>query len=260
MPVKLLHTLCILLLAGLSGACGKLDTPTPGTYRAQITLRGGDVPFELQIKNDTGQTTLAIVRNEALLPLTEVALREGTLEAQLPDAAGTLHASIGRGELKGEVRLTDPHGKPQALPFAAELDERYRFVEKASTDNADISGYWQLEAIGPEHFTEPVTLHLEQRFDAVDGRLLLPDGQQIALLGQVHGDEVYLSALGQGRAILLTGRVNHQGELQGEAWINLGDANHWVARRLLDEQAVGLSTLDEPVRTVALPWAIPTGN
>lgn len=255
------------LLAGLLGGCGKLDTPTPGTYRAEIKLRGGAVPFELQVKEQQGRATLAMAAGEEWLPLTGVTLQDGTLQAQLPEAAGSLRATIGRGDLKGEVQLTDPQGKPHTLPFSAELDKHYRFVEKPSTDNADISGYWLLEIMDHQHFTMPVTLQLMQRFDAVDGHLLLPaNGQpndqqvtkQIAMLGQVHGDEVYLAALGQGRAMLLKGRVNKQGELQGEAWVNLNAASNWVARRMQDDEVAALTTADEPVRKVALPWSIPT--
>lgn len=257
MTVKPIRLLSVLLLTGLLAACGKLDAPAPGTYRAQVTLRGGEVPFELQVTNENGQTALAIVRAGERLPLSDVALQDGRLDAQLPDAAGTLHATISRDELKGEVRLVDPQGKPHTLPFAADLDQHYRFVEKASTDNADISGYWQLEAISPAHFSAPVTLQLEQRFDAVDGKLLLPDGQLLPLMGQVHGDEVYLSTLSQGRAMLLKGKLNEQGELQGEIWTNLSAAGNWAARRMLDEQAVSLIPPDEPVRQVALPWSIP---
>jgi hypothetical protein len=255
--VKLRRILYLLLLTSLLGACGRLDTPSPGTYRAQVTLRGGEVPFELQIKNEDGQATLAVVHDNELLPLTSVVMQEGTLDAQLPDAAGTLHATIGRGELKGEVRLIDPQGKPQTLPFAADLDDHYRFVEKTSTDNADISGYWQLEVISPEHFAVPVTLQLQQRFDAVDGRLLLPDGKQVAVFGQVNGDEVYLSTLGQGRAMLLKGKVNQRGELQGDAWSNLSAARSWAARRMMDEQITTLAPIDTQVRKVALPWSVP---
>lgn len=257
MTVKLIRILSVLLLTGLLAACGKLAAPTPGTYRAQVTLRGGEVPFELQVQNENGQITLAVVRNDERLPLTEVALKEGQLDAQLPDTAGALHATIGRGELKGEVRLIDPQGKPQTLPFAADLDEHYRFVEEASTDNADISGYWQLETISPAHFTAPVTLQLTQRFDAVDGALLLPDGKQLALLGQVDGDEVYLSTFSHGRAMLLKGKLNEQGELQGEIWTNLSAVSNWAARRMLADQVTSLLPPDEPIRKVALPWHIP---
>lgn len=257
MAATLRHLLTLVLLTGLLGGCGKLDAPTPGTYRAEVKLRGGEVPFELQIKQEQGRTTLAMAHGDEWVPLTGVTLQEGDLRAQLPDAAGALRATIGRGELNGQVLVTDPQGKAHALPFSAQLDKNYRFVEKPSTDNADVSGYWQLEVMDHQHFTKPVTLQLMQRFDAVDGQLLLPNGQ-VAVLGQVHGDEVYLSSFGQGRAMLFKGKVDKQGELQGEAWVNLNAASSWVARRMQDDEVATLQAAEEPVRQVALPWSIPT--
>jgi hypothetical protein len=254
---KLLLPFLYVMLTALLGGCGKLDAPLPGTYRAHVNLRGGEVPFELEISAQKDVTAIGMHRENEVLPLTGLKFHNGTLEAQLPDAAGTMHADIRRGELHGELRMLDQHGAPQVLPFAAELNKPYRFFEQPSTDNADISGYWLLEAISPEHFSAPVTLRLQQRFDAVDGQLHLPDGKVLTLLGQVHGDEVYLSALGYGRALLFKGKVNAQGELQGEVWANLNNVKTWAAKRMSDEQAQAASTQDEQVRRVALPWAIP---
>jgi hypothetical protein len=253
---KLLLPCLGIVLIMLLSACHRLDTPTPGTYRAHVNVRGGEVPFELQISEQQGVTTLGIQRGDSLSPVTRLKLQGGTLEAELPDAAGALHVDIGRDALHGELRLVDPHGKPVVLPFAAELNKRYRFIEQPVSDNADIAGDWILEAISPEHFAEPVRLHLQQRFDAVDGQLQLRDGKQLTIVGQVHGDEVYLSSLGHGRALLFKGKVNAQGELQGEVWANLSNVKTWAAKRLPDEQAQAASGQEEHQR-VALPWAIP---
>ncbi len=253
-----LRLLMTLLLAGLLGACGKLDAPAPGTYRAYVKVRGGEVPFVLQVSESAGNTVLGIVHDGELQAATSMQMQDGTLQAELPDGAGAIHADISRQELKGELRLTDPHGKPQVLAFAADLNETYRFIETPSTDNADISGYWQLEAISPEHFSAPVTVQLQQRFDGVEGELVLPDGQRLPLLGQVNGEEVYLSGLGHGRALLLKGKVGEHGELQGELWTNLSNAQRWAAKRMKEEEAAALAEDHEPLRQVAFPWAIPT--
>lgn len=257
MKTKLLIPFVYVLMTALLGACGKLAAPLPGTYRAQVNLPGGEVPFELQVSTKDGTTSMAILRADAALPLTDLKIHDGTLEAQLPEAAGSVRADIGRGKLHGELRLVDQHGKARVLPFAADLDKHYRFVEQPSTDNADISGYWQLEAISPEHFSEPVSLQLQQRFDAVDGQLRLPDGKLLTILGQVHGDELYLSALGYGRALLFKGKVGNHGELQGEMWSNLSNVKNWAARRMTDEQARATAKPEDQLRRVALPWHIP---
>lgn len=258
MKAKLLIPFLYVAMTALLGGCGKLAAPLPGTYRAQVNLPGGEVPFELQVSAKDGNTSMAILRADETLPLTNLKLHDGTLEAQLPEAAGIVHADIGRGKLHGELRLLDQHGKSQVLPFAADLDKHYRFIEQPSTDNADISGYWRLEAISPEHFSEPVTLQLQQRFDAVDGQLRLPDGKALAILGQMQGDELYLSALGYGRALLLKGKVAKNGELQGDLWMNMSNVKTWAAKRMTDEQAQAASEPIDQMRRVALPWHIPT--
>ena|GEM_PF-1835755 len=249
--------LCIALMLPLS-ACHRLDKPVPGTYRAHINLRGGEVPFVLQIDEQQHTPVVSIKHGDTLVPATGLKLQDGALDVELPDAIGALHAEMGRDELHGELRLTDSHGKPVVLPFAAELNKPYRFIETPLSDNADIAGYWILEAISPEHFAEPVTLHLEQRFDAVDGQLRLPDGKQLTVFGQMHGDEVYLSALGYGRVLLFKGKVDARGELQGEVWANLSNVKTWVAKRMSEELAQAAAEQENSqVNRVALPWAIP---
>ena len=244
-------------LSMLLSGCNRLDKPVPGTYRAHINLRGGEVPFQLQISQQQNATVVNIQRGDTLLPVSGFKTQDGAFEVEFPDAAGTLHADIGRDELHGELRLVDPHGKAVVLPFAAEINKHYRFIEQVSSDNADVAGYWVLEAISPEHFAEPVTLHLQQRFDAVDGQLRLPDGKQLTILGQVHGDEIYLSALGYGRVLLFKGKVSAQGELQGEVWANLANVKTFAAKRMPDEQAQAAAEREEGIKRVALPWAIP---
>lgn len=251
--------LLIPLLALLLSACARLDTPTPGDYRAYVELRGGQVPFVLRVSNEGARPQLWLVRDGAAVPATGVQSKQGAISAQLPNGSGSLQATIRRKTLKGEVRITDPQGMTQTLPFAAELNQSWRFVEQAGTDNADVSGYWQLEAISPNHFATPVIMQLSQTHDAIDGQLLpdsgLESGQRLQLYGQVNGDEVYLGGLGQGRALLFKGKVNAQGELQGDLWTNLSTAQPAVARHTTEAT---LSEETEALRQVALPWAVPT--
>lgn len=256
MKEKLLLAFLCLSMSVLLSACHRLDRPAPGTYRAHINLRGGEVPFELQISDQHGETSLSIRRGDSLAPLSGMKLQNGAFDVDLPDAAGSLHAEIARDQLHGELHMTDQQGKPVVLPFAAELNQHYRFIEPSLSDNADIAGYWTLEAISPEQFAEPVTVHLQQHFDAVDGQLRLPDGKQLTIVGQVHGDEIYLSGLGYGRVLLFKGKVNAQGELQGEVWANLSNVKTWAAKRMPDELAQAAAAQQEQVERVALPWAI----
>ena len=243
------------LLALLSTGCSRLDGPVAGDYRAVVEVKGGQVPLELRIGSQGGTPQLWLLQDGDALAATAVQFHEGVLEAQLPEGAGNLKVSFSRKQLKGELQIADPLGKTETLPFNAELNQRFRFVAQASTDNADISGYWQLSAISPDHFSAPVTLQLRQSFDAVDGKLILDQGSKpLTLYGQANGDDVYLSALSQGRTLLFKGKVDQHGDLQGQIWINSSQAQPAIATRIKDEQPDN----EEVVRKVALPWAVPT--
>lgn len=255
MKTKFTLSLLIVTCMALLGACSKVATPVPGSYRAVVQTQGGEVPFELQVSSGQGQPMLSLVYADEAKPASNVKVHDGALQAELPQAAGTLTATLSRKGMQGELTLMD-QGKAQTLPFTAELHKDYRFIEKASTDNADVSGYWQLAASDAQHFGGMVTLQLTQRFDAVDGQLLA-NGHSLPLLGQVHGDDVYLASLAEGRALLLKGQVNAQGELVGELWTNSSAARPWSAKRLSAEQGAALSGDDEQVHPVVRHWAVP---
>lgn len=249
-----LYRPALVVLALLLSACSKVSAPVAGDYRAYVTLRGGEAPFQLRITKGQGQTQVAVVLAGDAAPATEVQIKEGVLSAQLPLGLGTLEATLGRKALKGKVRITDIQGRSHALPFAAELGKTHRFEPEGQTDNADVSGEWQTELTGTGQFLPPAALHLVQSHDAVDGQWLL-DASRIALVhGQVAGDAVSFSAFGPGVVLLFKGTVNDMGELQGELWSNLDAARPVVARRAIP----GAANENVDLRAVALPWAVPT--
>lgn len=245
-----------LIFTAVLGACSKVATPLPGSYRAYVETQGGEAPFQLQVSTAHGKPMLDVVYADEAQPATNLVLHDGSLQAELPQAAGTLNASLSRSGMKGELKLVDSQGKPQTLPFTAQLHKDYRFVERPSTDNADVSGYWQLQPASSQHFAAPVTLRLTQRFDAVDGQLLSNE-QTLPLMGQVHGDEVYLSSLAAGRALLIKGKVDTHGDLSGELWINSNPGEQWQAKRMNAEQSAALEDSAESMQPVVRHWAVP---
>lgn len=246
---------CLLLFALLLAACAKLTMPEPGEYRATVAINGGEIPLQLRVATENGTTQVWLLQNEKALPATEVQVKDNNLYATLPAGAGQLKASISRNTLKGDLQLTDPQGKVHHFPFSAQLNKTYRFVEQSSTDNADISGFWQLTANSPDHFSTPVTLHLKQSFDAIDGKLIINQSNEtLTVYGQAHGDEVYFGSIGLGRALLFKGRVNTQGQLEGQLWINASTGAAALATAIKDVEP----ETQDGMRQVALPWAVPT--
>jgi len=251
--------LCLVSVA--LAACSKLAAPLPGHYRAAIELKGGEAPVQLQIAQQNGQVQLSLLNGDDTVNATEVSVQNGELHALLPKHAGELQATFTSQGLSGKWQLADTQGKTTTLPFTARLDARYRFIDKAATDNADLTGYWQLDhsvqltAQQASANAMPIVLNLKQTHDAVDGVLIVSDSEQLNLCGQVHGDDVYLSAIGAGQIVLFKGKVNSHGELEGKLWRNSSAAQPWTAKRNLDQPT--LDAVGDGARQVAFPSAVP---
>lgn len=249
-----------LLLLGLLTlwltACSRLNAPEPGDYRAVLNLKGGELPLLLTVTPATNATdgiSLSLRVGDHTFTAQQVTAHEGKLTVEWTEL-GTLSGEFSTQDIHGELRIVGTNGKPVALPFSAQRAQHYRFIEKSLSDNADVSGNWQLEALSADHFNVPVPMQLHQQHDQVDGSIELPQGGVIGVIGQTHGDDVLLGMLGQGRAVLLKGKVNEHGELQGEFWVNLGSAHPWMARR--DQQAT-MASRDVTDRQLGMPWAVP---
>jgi len=251
--------LCLVSVA--LAACSKVAAPLPGQYRAAIELKGGEAPVQLQIAQQNGQVQLALLNGEEAVNATEVSVQNRELHALLPKRAGELQATFTSKGLTGAWQLVDTQGKTTSLPFTARLGAQYRFIDKPATDNADITGYWQLDhsvqltAQPASASALPVVLNLKQTHDAVDGVLVVPDSAPLNLSGQVHGDDVYLSALGAGQIMLFKGKVNAHGDLEGKLWINSSEAQAWTAQRNLDQPTI--DAVGDDARQVAFPSAMP---
>ncbi len=266
MKPSLVRCLVLGLLALWLTACSRLDAPEPGDYRAVLNLKGGELPLLLKItppassgnasENAPGNApintvSLALLAGDQTFNANQVAIQNGKLTAEWA-GLGTLSGEFSTQGIRGELRIKAANGHVVALPLTARRDQPYRFTEQSSSDNADVSGSWQLEALSTDHFNTPMLMQLRQQHDQVDGSIQLPEGGVIGVIGQTRGDDVWLGLLGQGRAVLLKGKVNDRGELQGEFWVNLESAQPWIARH--DHHT---SATDVADRQVGMPWAVP---
>lgn len=200
--------------SGMLVACsGTMDQPRAGAYRAAVTLQDEELPLQLEVANDKGQTRLWLINGARRLEATAVRVSQGHLDAQLPEVGGLLSVDIRRKELVGTLTL----GTGGALPVRAVHGATWLFFEKALTDNADMSGRWQLECGTSIRWT----LDLQQSHDRVSGELRASE-RHLAVDGQVHGDTIRFTGVGPATAMLYRGEVNAQGSLQGALLDNSG--------------------------------------
>ena len=216
-------------------ACSRVDSPTPGLYRAVLQLPGGEAPFGLDIEEEEGKPVLYLINGAERTRVTDVRLRDEELTARFPGYENFMRARLYRKRLEGEVVLIKTGGKQQNIPLRAELEQPWRFFEQSSTDNADVSGRWQV-TLEEDGQTTHAVAEFAQKHDQVTGSVLTPTGDHRFLAGQVRGDDVRLSTFAGGLAYLYHLRVNGKGELEGDMWQGLAAHAKVSAKRNPDAE------------------------
>ena len=245
--LRILVTLLLTCLLFELCACSKVNSLQPGMYRAEIQLGGGAVPMQLRIDAQQLTAQLWIVEADQQ-ELAKLTVTDKTLHAELPHQLGTLSAQFDRNSLRGELRRATTSNILETFKFAAEREVNYRFVKESSTDNADVSGNWRVQLASVTALVSITQVH-----DLIDGQMQFKD-MACDVTGQTHNEDVYLAAYCKTQLWLFKGKVNQQGELEGDSWCNHQPAQHWLAKHTVD----AIDPTEDASRRVTLPWAVPT--
>jgi hypothetical protein len=230
-PWFAVSVLC-LLAAGCGKDSGELE---PGSYRAVLDLPGDlELPFALDVAREERGPVLYLINGEERVRVSEVETAPGRVEARMPGYENALSATVRRGRLEGAVSLVHDAGRVLQLPFRAQLGETWRFHEEPLKDNADVSGRWSITLTGEDGRTRHGVAQFQQRFERVTGSVLLPEGDQGWLEGEVHDEELRLSRFDGGAALLYAARLDARGRLVGRFWSDRGGPERFVATRNLD--------------------------
>ncbi len=182
-----------------------------------INLPEGNLPFELELKNN-GSENIAIISNSSeSLEVNRIFVSNDTLvipgyifesEFQLTKQGDSLVGNY--------VRLNTK--KPYQIPCYGVKDQSYRFWSD-SKNPVDISGKWEVtfwsdtgQAIG----------RFEQNGTDLTGTFLTPMGDYRFLEGQVNGDSFALSTFDGAHAFLFLGNVK-DGKITG----SFQSGNRW---------------------------------
>jgi len=224
----------ITVLFGLLAGCGRQKIEM-GTYRAVLTLPGGELPFGLELKEESGATVAYLINGSERVRVANVELNGSRVAMTMPGFGNRLTAERTASGLQGEVVLVKREGKEQKIPLTAELGATHRFFKEPASDNADVSGRWAVTFTDQDGKRTPAVAEFKQSFQEVTGTFLVTTGDHRFLAGEVRNDELYLSAFDGAHAFLYHAKVTNTGELEGKFWSGLVWTEDWVARR--DEQA-----------------------
>lgn len=216
---KLSALLLLLTAVAVLSGCDRFSRELqPGSYRATLTLPGGEVPFGLDIAREEHGFVLYLINGEERVRVPATVSDHGIVVATMPGFESTLKARVRGPALKGEVTVTESDGATQVLPFKATLGPTWRFFETPSTDNIDVEGRWAVTFTDDDGTQSRGVAELAQRFEQVTGTVLFATGDQRFLAGEVHGDQLRLSRFDGGSADLYHAAINQKGELVGEYW------------------------------------------
>ncbi len=212
-------------------ACGRLGKVELGSYRAALTLPGGEVPFGLELKEESATPVAYLINGPERVRVPDVKIKGRRIEMTMPGFGNRLTATRTATGLKGEVVLVKRDGKEQVIPFVAELGATHRFFKDPVTDNADVSGRWAAMFTAQDGKRTLAVAEFKQSFHEVSGTFLRPTGDQRYLAGEMRGDELYLSAFDGAHVYLHRAKVTGNGELEGKFWSGLTWTEDWTARR-----------------------------
>lgn len=246
-----------LLLIGISG-CAR-NEPTIGEYRATLTLPGGELPFLLKVSRSSDAIVLTLANGKEHVTVSDLAISGGRLTARFPGMGNRLEATMRRRSMAGDVVMIRKGGEEQRIPFRATLvkqGQMYSFYKESLTDNADLSGRWEVSFTDDEGKSYPAVAEFEQSHDRVSGTFLTPTGDHHFLNGQVHDDELRLAMFSGAHAFLYHARLNEQDELAGEYWSGLHGHERWRAKRNPEAR---LPT-NEPPPAATIEFSLPDIN
>lgn len=227
----------LMMLTAMLVACSpRVDTPQLGTYRATLQLPGGEAPFGLDVAREQDRYVLYLANGSERTRVSDVKVTDGELLAVFPGNESSLRAGMYRKSLDGTVTLK-AGSEEQVIPFKATLGATYRFYEQPLTDNADVSGRWEMTFTNEAGKPSKAVAEFEQQHDRVTGTVMTPTGDHRFLQGQVHGEEVQLSTFAGDLAYLYKLRVSKSGDLEGDYWQGLA-SHEKVAATRNDEAAL----------------------
>jgi len=251
---------------GAAAPAGTAPAVALGTYRAVLTLPGGDLPFGLELEREGSAPVAYLLNGGERLEVTEVTIAGPHLDIRMPGYENRLVADAKGDELQGEIILDKMGGKQQHIPLHAKLGEGYRFFDNAAAENTgvagqaapshgdttsridtpnrgapsnnmgpaqhDLSGRWAVNFIDDADGKPDAAVgEFTQSHDIVSGTFLTATGDHRFLGGQIEGDELYLSTFDGAHAFLYKAKIGADGTLTGDFWSGTAYHERWTGRR-----------------------------
>ncbi len=236
--------------------CQKAETaPEPadlvGTWRAVLGSPGGELPFQLVIREEGRELRAGAITGAEEVPFSDVSVagREVVLSFDWYDSAIRAQWDPTAGRLTGEWTKTVPAGVTR-MPFEAVRGDERRFLvldmgseqtgsagggANGSVDS--IGGHWAVE-FTDDSGTQPARGEFEQSGTEVTGTFLTATGDYRFLEGSFESGVLRLSTFDGGHAFLFRASLGEDGTLDGDFWSRETYHATWTASRITEQETV----------------------
>lgn len=251
-----------LLVAWIAVSCSGQPAATPvkpGQYRAVLRLKGGELPFGLDIQPIAGTSntyTVFALNGAERLKMDTAMVQGDSLRIPMTLFESELIAKISDGNLQGVWRRRRAQ-QVQTLLFQATHGQTYRFVPDAKAGPVDLTGKWATQFDSQTGRVDTVNAVgvFEQKDNQLSGTFLTPTGDYRYLAGNVVNDSLFLSCFDGSHLYLFKARYDAATKkLTGGLWAGVSGYESWVAR--LDPAA----QLPDPARLTYLKPGAETLN
>ncbi len=205
-------------------------------YRATLQCPGGEIPFRLELEENSNTPRAWIVNGSERILVPTVVRRPDIVVLDfehydsLVDAVWDGHDAAGHLRLRGTWRKRTGKNDWSKLPFEAVSDVEYRFPpEHGAATAAPIAGRWAVKFSKSDDAAIGVFKQL--RDGSVEGTFLTPSGDYRYLAGDYAGGRLRLSCFDGSHAFLFDARMQPDGTLEGNFWSGGGWHEKWTARR-----------------------------
>ncbi len=236
--MRLSHGLMLVALLAVLAACSESRSPAApwaGSYRAVLTLPGGELPFGLELAEESGKPVATLVNGAERIRVTEVAVQDSVVTMSMPGYNNQIVARYADGALSGTLTMVKTGGRNQAIPLTATRGQNYRFFAEPLPPGGDVDGRWATTFTDDDGESYVAVGEFQQRGNVVTGTFLTGTGDHRFLAGELREGQLYLSSFNGGQVYLYHATLSADGALAGEYWSGLRWHERFAARR--DETA-----------------------
>ena len=199
-----------LLLLALTG-CQKAQDPIAGLWQAEIlTEQPPNIAFQLDVTRNGDQVTGALVNGPDREEASSGSFDGKTLILKFNVYNAELKAQLADGKLTGE--FVRQRGNARSVRKITATRAIPTYAPKAS--GPDLSGDWILE-VGEGDGHRVWSASFKQEGEKLTGTVIPVSGDWGAITGYSRNGEFYLSRFDGIRALLLTGKLNADGLIEG---------------------------------------------